>query len=73
MHCWARTLFYLVVAVLGAASMIGACGQMGPLYLPEEPTAVAGSPDAEVDAAMGSDVPSAVVAPAESISPPDTP
>jgi predicted small lipoprotein YifL len=73
MHCWARTLFYLVVAALGAASMIGACGQKGPLYLPEEPTAVAASPDAEVDAVTGSDVPNAVVPPPESIAPPDTP
>lgn len=39
MHCWARTLFYLLVAVLGIASMLGACGQKGPLYLPEPPPA----------------------------------
>jgi predicted small lipoprotein YifL len=35
MHCWARYLFYAVVAVLGAGQMMAACGQKGPLYLPE--------------------------------------
>jgi predicted small lipoprotein YifL len=35
MHCWARSLFTLVVIALGTLSMIEACGQKGPLYLPE--------------------------------------
>jgi predicted small lipoprotein YifL len=35
MHCWARYLFILVVAVLGIGQMIAACGQKGDLYLPE--------------------------------------
>jgi predicted small lipoprotein YifL len=36
MHCWARYLFLLIVAVLGFGHMLGACGQKGPLYLPEQ-------------------------------------
>jgi predicted small lipoprotein YifL len=36
MLCWARYLLIFVVIVLGAISMIGACGRKGPLYLPEE-------------------------------------
>jgi predicted small lipoprotein YifL len=35
MHCWARYLFIIVVAVLAAGQMIAACGQKGDLYLPE--------------------------------------
>jgi predicted small lipoprotein YifL len=69
MHCWARTAFYLLVTVLGIASMIGACGQKGPLYLPEPPVVEVPAPTAEV----GSDVPSAVVPPPESTAPPDRP
>ncbi len=38
MHCWARSLFIIVVVALGILSMLGACGQKGPLYLPEKPT-----------------------------------
>lgn len=34
MYCWARYLFVLVVVALGTLSMLGACGQKGPLYLP---------------------------------------
>jgi predicted small lipoprotein YifL len=68
MHCWARTVFYVVVAMLGIASMIGACGQKGPLYLPEKPVAESTAPNA----AEGADVPRPVVAPAESTASPDT-
>lgn len=39
MLCWARTLFIFVVVVLGALSMLNACGQKGDLYLPDEPPA----------------------------------
>ena len=35
MHCWARYLFIIFVAVLATGQMIVACGQMGDLYLPE--------------------------------------
>ncbi|RKT43879.1 LPS translocon maturation chaperone LptM [Thiocapsa rosea] len=69
MHCWARTAFYLLVTVLGIASMIGACGQKGPLYLPERPIVEVSAPAAD----LGSDVPSAPVAPPESAAPPDRP
>jgi len=37
MHCWARYLLYLTIAVLGTASLLSACGQKGPLYIPDEP------------------------------------
>ncbi len=39
MYCWARYLFLLVVAVLAVGHMLAACGQKGPLYLPEETSA----------------------------------
>ncbi|KAA6186560.1 hypothetical protein F2Q65_04070 [Thiohalocapsa marina] len=39
MHCWARTLFYSIVAVLAIGQMVVACGQKGDLYLPERPPA----------------------------------
>ncbi|HKK06949.1 MAG TPA: lipoprotein [Gammaproteobacteria bacterium] len=32
--CWAQILFIVVIAVLGLGSMLSACGQKGPLYLP---------------------------------------
>jgi predicted small lipoprotein YifL len=35
MLCWPRTLFLLLVAFLALGHMIAACGQKGPLYLPE--------------------------------------
>lgn len=38
MLCWARYLFILVVIVLGTSSMLSACGQKGPLLLPEQNT-----------------------------------
>jgi predicted small lipoprotein YifL len=42
MHCWARYLLYAVIAVLGTGQLMTACGQKGPLYLPEpEPEAAA--------------------------------
>lgn len=36
MHCWARYLLIAVISLLAIASMIGACGRKGPLYLPPE-------------------------------------
>lgn len=36
MICWARYLFLALVAVLALGHMLAACGQKGPLYLPEE-------------------------------------
>lgn len=36
MHCWARYLLYLVIAILAVGQMVTACGQKGDLYLPEE-------------------------------------
>ncbi|WP_373506767.1 lipoprotein, partial [Thiocapsa sp.] len=59
----------LLVTLLGIASMIGACGQKGPLYLPEPPVVEAPVPAADI----GSDVPSAVVPLPESTEPPDRP
>lgn len=34
MHCWPRTLLWLVIALLGTLNLLSACGQKGPLYLP---------------------------------------
>ncbi len=36
MICWSRYLFIALVIGLGTASMLTACGQKGPLVLPEE-------------------------------------
>lgn len=38
MFCWSRYLLWLVILVLGTGSMLSACGQKGPLYLPEPDT-----------------------------------
>lgn len=35
MFCWARYLLWLVILILGSGSMLTACGQKGPLYLPD--------------------------------------
>jgi len=35
MFCWSRSLFILVVIMLGSSSMMSACGQKGPLILPD--------------------------------------
>ena len=35
MHCWARYILWICIAVLGTGSMLSACGQKGELYLPE--------------------------------------
>jgi predicted small lipoprotein YifL len=47
MHCWARSLLYLVIAILALGQMMSACGQKGPLYLPDAQTEAASpAPDA---------------------------
>lgn len=51
MHCWARYLFIATVVSLGIASMVGACGQKGPLYLPKEPPAADAQPQPDAGAA----------------------
>jgi len=42
MHCWARYLLWITVAVLGVGSLLSACGQKGDLYLPDHKTEVHG-------------------------------
>ena len=37
MRCWPRYLLWIVVAVLGTGQMLAACGQKGPLFLPDQP------------------------------------
>ncbi len=50
MHCWARTLFIVVVVSLGTLGMMSACGQKGDLYLPEPASKTATPPGADVPA-----------------------
>ena len=38
MLCWSRYLFILIVIILGTSSMLSACGQKGPLVMPDETT-----------------------------------
>ena len=38
MHCWPRYLLWILIATLGLGNMITACGQKGPLYLPDPAT-----------------------------------
>jgi|GEM_PF-1616658 len=38
MFCRSRYLLWLVILVLGTGSMLSACGQKGPLYLPDPAT-----------------------------------
>jgi len=33
--CWPQWIFIVVVIFLGIGSMLAACGQKGPLYLPK--------------------------------------
>jgi predicted small lipoprotein YifL len=35
MSCYARQLLFAVIAVLALGHLIAACGQKGPLYLPD--------------------------------------
>jgi predicted small lipoprotein YifL len=34
--CRAELALYLIIAILGIGSLLSACGQKGPLYLPKE-------------------------------------
>ncbi len=34
--CWVQTLFIAVVIILGTGQLLSACGQKGPLYLPDD-------------------------------------
>ncbi|SIT69390.1 lipoprotein-attachment site-containing protein [Ectothiorhodosinus mongolicus] len=34
--CWARSVFVVIVVVLGTASMVSSCGQKGDLFLPSD-------------------------------------
>ena len=50
MHCWPRYLLWLVIVLLGTGQMLTACGQKGPLYMPEAPAA---------ESAISDDIPEA--------------
>jgi predicted small lipoprotein YifL len=66
MTCWAQTAFALTILMLGTASMVGACGRKGPLYLPEEPVATASAVVPETGADIPTPTPtSKTAAPAE--------
>jgi predicted small lipoprotein YifL len=41
--CWAQYLLWLVIAVMGAGSMLSACGQKGALTRPAPPADVSHS------------------------------
>ena len=45
MLCWPRYLLWLVIALLGTGQMLTACGQKGPLYMPEPTAAKSEIPD----------------------------
>lgn len=34
--CWAQSLFIVIVIILGIGNILSACGQKGPLYLPDD-------------------------------------
>jgi len=38
MHCWPRYFLWILIAILGLGNLLTACGQRGPLYLPEPET-----------------------------------
>ena len=54
--CWPQGLFIVVVLILGIASMLGGCGQKGPLYLQQKTQAVSVSSTTE---AAGENTPGA--------------
>jgi len=43
--CWAQYLLWLVIAILGAGSMLSACGQKGSLVQPEQQNSASFSVD----------------------------
>jgi predicted small lipoprotein YifL len=45
MHCWPRYLLWLLIVLLGAGQMLAACGQKGPLYMPDKPAAESATSD----------------------------
>lgn len=47
MHCWPRTLLWVVIALLGALNLLSACGQKGPLYLPPPEEAAVNEKDTQ--------------------------
>lgn len=59
MLCWARYLFIAVVVALGTLSLLGACGQKGPLYLPDETPAKTTAPGADVPVVPATPAPAA--------------
>jgi predicted small lipoprotein YifL len=67
MHCWARYLFILMVFALGTLSLLEACGQKGPLYLP--PPGDQQVPAKKADQPKSTDVPTPPTPP----TPPQTP
>jgi predicted small lipoprotein YifL len=34
--CWAQSLFIVIVIILGVGNILSACGQKGPLHLPDD-------------------------------------
>lgn len=48
MPCWAQKLFILVVLMLGVPSLLNACGQKGPLYLPPPPETAGSAPQSDL-------------------------
>lgn len=35
-RCWAQYALWLVIAILGIATLLGGCGAKGDLYLPQQ-------------------------------------
>jgi len=54
--CWAQYLFWLVILILGAGSILSACGQKGDLYLPDAAPAKTSSPDKSVEPPANKDL-----------------
>lgn len=68
MHCWARYLLFAVVSFLAIGQMGVACGQKGPLYLPDRSeTEASGAPAAARSAPLGDDIPRVVEQPGDDI------
>lgn len=36
MHCWPRYILWTLITVVGMGNLLTACGQKGPLYLPDK-------------------------------------
>ena len=61
MLCWGRQLFIAIVILLGIGQMFAACGQKGPLYLPDDRAAQPAAKAAAKD--QGKAEPAATAAP----------